>query len=123
MSTLAPRIAELAEQAEQLHQVLRRHCSTAQVHFTKAQNSFNTTLQHANIHPKAALYAGLVLVTFIWLVATFTRHLRTRARNQLSPPSTPNLEKRSPFKAPERPPGGTIIFFPTTTCHSQFHPN
>ncbi|KAF2031917.1 hypothetical protein EK21DRAFT_99437 [Setomelanomma holmii] len=58
-----------------------------------------------NLHPKAALYTGLLFVTCIWLAITVTRHFRTRTRNQITPPSTPNLEKRSPFKALDRPPG------------------
>lgn len=115
MLSLTPR---LAKHVGTLHQAVRQHCAELEraihLHCDKAQTNLNTALKHADIHPKAALYAGLLLVTCIWLSVTLTCHLRTRARNQVTPPDTPNLEKRSPFKAPDRPPGGTST---TTSSH------
>ncbi|KAF1832426.1 hypothetical protein BDW02DRAFT_554848 [Decorospora gaudefroyi] len=76
---------------------------TAQHHCTKAHSKLNTTLKNTGIQPKAALYAFLLFITFIWLIITITRYLRAHKQN--SRPNTPNLEKRSAFKAPERPLG------------------
>lgn len=101
MSNVATQIGERVE-------VVAR---TARYHWSRVQSKLHTTLQNANIPPKAALYAGLLLVTCVWFVATFTRHVR-KARRDSTQPSTPNLEKRSPFKAPDRPPGGKHLAYP-----------
>ncbi|KAH7080650.1 Alg9-like mannosyltransferase family-domain-containing protein [Paraphoma chrysanthemicola] len=106
MSTLTPRLAKHVDtlrEAARLHctefeRILRQHCHTAKFHL-------DPVLKHVNVHPKAALYASLLLFTCTWLLVTVTRRLRTRARSRITPPNTPNLEKRSPFKAPDRPPG------------------
>lgn len=100
MFTLSPR---LAEHVDQLDRTVRHHCSNAKVNLTV----LNKSVQDSNIEPKAILYAALLFGVCVWLAVTFTRHIRQRRRQALTPPSTPNLEKRSPFKAPDRPPGGT----------------
>jgi hypothetical protein len=102
MSTLADLGPRMAKHVEQLHHNVRVHCSTAQTHLIKAQTNLTNILQNANIPLKAVLYAILILITSTWLAITFIR----RRRSCLTPPNTPNLEKRSPFRAPDRPPGG-----------------
>lgn len=100
MFALTPRFAE---HAEQLNRAVRHHC-------TKAQTKLDQVMQHSDVHPRIILYAGLALVTCVWLAITVTHRIRPRKRQSITPPSTPNLEKRSPFKAPDRPPGGTTYF-------------
>lgn len=85
---------------------------TAQHQYSKAKTELYKTFNVAKLSPKAILYTGLVFVTCIWLTLAFTRHVRnTRRKNRANnsnnnEPSTPNLEKRSPFRAPDRPFGG-----------------
>jgi hypothetical protein len=100
MSALAPRIAQ---EVELLHRKIRHRYSTAHTQFIAAQVHFTTVFQRPDVRPKAALYTVLLLVTLFWLATTLTCYFRAR---RLTPPNTPNLEKRSPFKAPERPFGG-----------------
>jgi hypothetical protein len=87
-------------------QLVKRLAHTLHNHYTKTLAHLTTIFAHANIQPKAALYASLLFLTCVWLLFTTTRHLRRRRSN--SQPSTPNLEKRSPFKVPERAFGGKI---------------
>lgn len=93
-------VARLEERTRLAAQSARHYC-------TKAQGELRTVFRDATLSPKAALYTGLVIVTCIWLVIAFTRHVHARrARRNSTRPSTPNLEKRSPLRAPERPFGG-----------------
>ncbi|KAG9190157.1 alpha-1,2-mannosyltransferase [Alternaria panax] len=94
MTTL---VTHLEEQARCFARDAQHYCSTVQTQLT-------TSLKEANIQPKAALYAVLFFATFTWFAIALSRRLFTR-RHSTSRPSTPNLEKRSPFKAPDRPPG------------------
>ncbi|KAL6157445.1 hypothetical protein ACJQWK_06819 [Exserohilum turcicum] len=97
-------MAGLAARLEQHAGLVTR---TAQHQCSKAHAALTTALEDAHVSPKAALYAGLALATCLWLLLTWIRHVRrdrTR-RNSLTTPSTPNLEKTSPFRAPERPLG------------------
>jgi hypothetical protein len=119
MSSLAPHIAA---HARHLTREARHHC-------TKAQAEFKTILNDAAIQPRAALYAGLLFVTCVWLAIAVTQHMRNRKHNSAHP-NTPNLEKRSPFKAPDRPFGGNfdlsfLCQAPNTTSpvHYLSHPN
>jgi hypothetical protein len=114
MAKLVPRLAmqfgQLQQRAQQhyqqLHQAVHHHCHNLQTQYGKVQGNLSTGLRNNDVHPKAALYAVLVVVTTIWLAIATGRRLRARIRKRDTPPSTPNLEKRSPFKAPDRPPGG-----------------
>lgn len=81
----------------------------ARHHYSNAKTELYKAFDDAKLSPKAILYTGLVFVTCIWLTLSFTRHVRnTRRKNQANnnEPSTPNLEKRSPFRAPDRTFGG-----------------
>ncbi|KAF1939583.1 hypothetical protein EJ02DRAFT_504697 [Clathrospora elynae] len=95
MSTLGPRFAE---HARHLARTARHHCINVQA-------KINTAIQHVDINPKAALYAGLLFMTCVWLAITITNRMRHGKRNSTTRPNTPNLERRTPFKAAERPPG------------------
>jgi hypothetical protein len=88
---------------------VRRLARDAQHHYTNAHTKLNNLLQNTTIQPKPTLYSLLFLATFIWLAITTTRLLRTR-RPTTSRPNTPNLEKRTLGKAPERPFGGTSTY-------------
>jgi len=101
---------------EQLSQAIWQHCHKLQTVYTKAKTNFGTNIRDNDFHPKAALYAVLVIITTTWLAITLTRRLRDRKGD--TPPSTPNLEKRSPFKAPERPFGGITYPCLDTDGHS-----
>ncbi|CAN9411110.1 unnamed protein product [Alternaria sp. RS040] len=94
----------MSDLVTRLEEHTTRLARDAQHHCTTIQTQFNTLLKDANIQPKVALYAALFFATFTWLAITLSRLLLTR-RRPTSRPSTPNLEKRSPFKAPDRPPG------------------
>jgi hypothetical protein len=111
--------ARFVEQVEQLHQTIQHHCHTAQTQLSKAQAGLNTAVHDLDIHPKVAIYSGLFIVTIFWVASAITHQLRNRLRNRDASPNTPNLEKRSPFRAPDRPPGGTEIAFPPHPymCH------
>ena len=101
MSAMSDLVTRLEEHTTRLARDAQHRCTTI-------QTQFNTLLKDANIQPKAALYAALFFATFTWLAITLSRLLLSR-RRPTSRPSTPNLEKRSPFKAPDRPPGGMFI--------------
>lgn len=96
MSSLVLQITDGVEELQQ----------TIQHHFIKAQAMINGTLQLAKVQPDVAIYAGLSLATCVWLFIAVTSRLRKRIRQNITPPGTPNGEKRSQFKAPERPLGG-----------------
>lgn len=59
------------------------------------------------VRQKPLMFAGLAIVTAMWLAATLIVQLRTRMRQRDTPPSTPIIEKHSQAKATEREPGGT----------------
>ena len=93
-----------------LEEGTRLAAQTARHYCTQAQSELRTLLAEAKRSPKAALYTGLGFGAWGWRVAALIRHVRgRRARQNITQPSTPNLEKRSPFKAPERPFGGKHI--------------
>jgi hypothetical protein len=113
MSTLTPRFAE---HVEQFHNALRHHCSNVQLHSKDAYTNFHDYLQQANIHPKAVLYAGGLVITLVWLNVKLAQQYHTR--KDFTPPQTPtHVEKASPFKAPERLPGGNLFSY-TSLCQS-----
>ena len=101
MSAMSDLVTRFEEHTTRLARDAQHRCISI-------QTQFKTLLKDANIQPKAALYAALFFATFTWLAITLSRLLLTR-RHPTSQPSTPNLEKRSPFKAPDRPPGGMFI--------------
>ena len=84
---------------ERLVNIVQQQCYTAHARLQTAWHDEHT-------RKKLTLYAGLAVMTSVWLAVTLTRRLRTRKRQLTTPPSTPNLERRSPFQAPERKPGG-----------------
>ncbi|KAF2001420.1 hypothetical protein P154DRAFT_432939 [Amniculicola lignicola CBS 123094] len=63
----------------------------------------NTTLKEAYIDPKHVLYGLFIIITLAWTTSKITSYIRTR--KDQARPSTPNLEKQSPFKMPVRKPG------------------
>jgi hypothetical protein len=98
MSALLSRSSRHAEQAiEAVHQ----QCHTA---LTK----LHTAPQNGTIRPRHILYIALAGLTSVWLALNFITRLRRRTRQSTMRPSTPNLEKRSPFKAADREPGGML---------------
>ncbi|KAI4710377.1 hypothetical protein J4E89_004832 [Alternaria sp. Ai002NY15] len=94
---MAALITDLDEHARRLARDIQQHCTAAQNHLT-------SLLQNTNTQPKAALYSLLLFALFTYLAITLYTLLRARHPTP-SRPSTPNLEKRGPFKAPDRPPG------------------
>ena len=82
----------------------RRLARDIQQHSTDAQTRLNNVLKQTDIQPKAALYSLLLFALFTYLAITLYALLRAR-RPTPSRPSTPNLEKRGPFKTPDRPLG------------------
>jgi hypothetical protein len=64
-------------------------------------------MQKYDIDHKSFFYGALAVVTLAWIVSIVTR--RIRSQKSENRPSTPDVEKRSPFKAPQREPGGTVL--------------
>ncbi|KAH4287008.1 hypothetical protein HBH93_223890 [Parastagonospora nodorum] len=93
MADLIPRITH---RADQLHR-------TAKSYLNQAGTNISTYIRNANFEPKAFIYAALLLVAFTYLATKLTKTILSRRSSPA--PSTPTLEKRSPLKAPERPPG------------------
>ena len=112
MSAMSDLVTRFEEHTTRLARDAQHRCISI-------QTQFKTLLKDANIQPKAALYAALFFATFTWLAITLSRLLLAR-RRRTSRPSTPNLEKRSPFKAPDRPPGG--MFIPIKSISQSFFP-
>lgn len=96
MSAIIPRVME---HTRHVARIVQHHCG-------KVQEKLDRTLQIANTQPKAVLYSGLLAIVCVWFCVTIARRIRYRKRQFITPPSTPNLEKRTLFKAPDRPPGG-----------------
>ncbi|KAI4931429.1 hypothetical protein J4E85_004022 [Alternaria conjuncta] len=94
---MAALITDLDEHARRLARDMQQHC-------TIAQARLNNVLKQTDIQPKAALYSLLLFAAFTYLTIAVTNLIRARRQNNPRP-STPNLEKRSPFKTPDRPPG------------------
>ena len=84
---------------------VRRHCATAQAKLDATLQQANTTMQESDLEPKHLLYSVLALLTLAWTTSVLARRLFAR-KTPVSRPNTPDLEKRSPFKAPAREPGG-----------------
>jgi flagellar biosynthesis protein FlhB len=101
MSVMSTLVTQVEEHARRLARDVQHHCTNAQTHV-------KNVLRDANINSKAALYSVLLFVAFTYLSITIVRLVRIRRQNTARP-STPNLEKRSPFKAPDRPFGGKQI--------------
>lgn len=96
MSTLLARSRQHAEQAINAVQYWC-HTAFANVH---------TAWRDEDLRPRRVLYVALAVVASVWLAVKLLLQLRNRTRQSTTPPSTPNLEKRSPFRAAERKPGG-----------------
>lgn len=94
-------LSQSQKHAEQLVHTVQHQCHTALA-------SLQRTWEDRSARPKLLLYVGLTILASLWLGATLILRLRTRQRQLEKPPSTPDLEKRSPFKATERKPGGTL---------------
>ena len=74
----------------------------------RALAMLHTALQDKIIRPKHILYVALAGLTSVWLALNFISRFRNRTRQSTTRPSTPNLEKRSMFKAADREPGGML---------------
>lgn len=76
------------------------------------------TIQTMSFDARHLLYGLLVCVAILWFVVAAIRR-----RAGTTKPSTPELEKRSPFKAPPRPLGGKkpiyLLSYPVVTNHKQ----
>ncbi|KAI4671459.1 uncharacterized protein J4E88_009124 [Alternaria novae-zelandiae] len=94
---MAALINDLDEHAGRLARDIQQHC-------TNAQTRLNNVLKQTDIQPKAALYSLLLFAAFTYFTIAATNLIRARRQNNPRP-STPNLEKRGPFKTPDRPPG------------------
>jgi len=94
---MAALINDLDGHARRLARDIQQHC-------TNAQTRLNNILKQTDIQPKAALYSLLLFAAFTYFIVAVTNLIRARRQNNPRP-STPNLEKRSPFKTPDRPPG------------------
>jgi hypothetical protein len=102
MSHLYPRIEQ---SVEEIHHWVRRNCATAQTKLDATLRQANTSLNAAGIKPKHLLYGVLAVLTLAWATSVLVRRIFAR-KGRVSRPSSPDLEKRSPFKAPPREPGG-----------------
>jgi hypothetical protein len=89
--------ARVAERLGEAQHWARHNCNAS---------NLNATMQKHNIDPQTLLYGTLALLTLAWIVSRITRRILTR--KLASRPGTPDVEKRSPFKAPPREPGGKI---------------
>ncbi|KAI4678669.1 uncharacterized protein J4E84_008487 [Alternaria hordeiaustralica] len=94
---MAALINDLDGHARRLARDIQQHC-------TNAQTRLNNILKQTDIQPKAALYSLLLFAAFTYFTIAVTNLIRARRQNNPRP-STPNLEKRGPFKTPDRPPG------------------
>lgn len=99
---MASSFVQSRRHAEQLLDTLQHQYQTTQV-------KLNAAWQDTNTRPKLILLVVFVTTTSLWLAITLLRP-RTRKRQSTTPPSTPTLSTRSPFKAAERIPGGTRDF-------------
>jgi hypothetical protein len=92
---MASLLSRFEREAEEIQDWVRHNCNVAKL---------NTTYRKANLDERSLLYGALVGVAFVWVVSVVTRGIRARKANNR--PSTPDIEKRSPFRAQEREPGG-----------------
>jgi hypothetical protein len=112
MATIRPRLEQNLHHANLW---VRHNCNTAYAKLYEAMKSkglerklqsLNLALEDANIDPQHLLYGFFAFLAFWWAVSAGVRRLKSR--KQVTRPRTPDLEKRSPFKAPAREPGGTL---------------
>lgn len=82
-------------------EVVRHQCHTALA-------MLHTALRDKAYQPRHILYIVLAGLTSVWLAASLLSRARYQTRQSTTRPSTPNLEKRSPFKAADRKSGGTV---------------
>jgi|SRR5690242_1421889 len=80
---------------------IQQQCNTVSANFQRIWEDKSTGT-------KSKVYTGIVILASVWLAATLVFRLRSRQRRLNTIPSTPDLEKRSPFRAIERKPGGTL---------------
>ncbi|KAF9696465.1 hypothetical protein EKO04_005444 [Ascochyta lentis] len=74
-------------------------------HFHKGQAELKVAWKTPSVRSKLILYAGFIIIISLWLVVTLLNRLRVRKRLSTTPPSTPHLEKRLPFRVVDRTPG------------------
>lgn len=99
--------SRIEQSVQEVHRWMRLHCATAQTNLHATFRKANTALQSSEVDPKHLLYGILAILTLVWTTALLARRLLSRKR-PISGPATPDLEKRSPFKAPAREPGSTF---------------
>lgn len=92
---MAALLSRFEREAVEIQDWVRHNCNVAKL---------NTTYRKANLDERSLLYGAFLGVTLVWVISVVTRQIR--ARNANIQPGTPDLEKRSPFRAPEREPGG-----------------
>lgn len=112
MATIRPRLEQNLQDANLW---IRKNCHDAYVKLDEAMKSkkldeklqsLNATLEEANIDPQHLLYGLFAFITICWALSVGVRRLRSK--KEATRPNTPDLEKRSPFKAPAREPGGRV---------------
>jgi hypothetical protein len=91
---MATLLSRFEREAEEIQDWVRHNCNGAKL---------NATYRKANLDERSLLYGAFLGVTLVWMISVVTRRIRARKANIR--PGTPDLEKRSPFKAPEREPG------------------
>jgi hypothetical protein len=101
LEKMSAMLARSIRHAEQAIEAVHHQCHTVLA-------KFNTALQNETVRPRHTIYIALVGIMSMWLVLSFITRLRPRMRQSTTRPSTPNLEKRSPFKTVDREPGGTL---------------
>lgn len=94
--------ARLAGKLTETDDWIRHNCNVAKI---------DATIRNLDIQPQTLIYGVLAVVTLVWLASIVTRR-RIRSRKLSDRPSTPDIEKRSPFKAPAREPGGKLDISP-----------
>ena len=102
MSRLHPRVEQSMQEAQRW---IRRNCATARTKLDATLQQAHTTVQDSDIDPKHLLYGVLAVLTIAWATSLLARRLSARNKS-VARPRTPDLEKRSAFKAPAREPGG-----------------
>ncbi|KAF2787079.1 glycosyltransferase family 22 protein [Melanomma pulvis-pyrius CBS 109.77] len=91
MASLLPRFEH---KVDEVREWVRHNCNVA---------GLGSTYRMAHLDGRSLLYGALLGVTLAWVASIITR--RMRARKLAVRPGTPDLEKRSPFRAAEREPG------------------
>ncbi|KAF2711420.1 hypothetical protein K504DRAFT_453268 [Pleomassaria siparia CBS 279.74] len=89
----------ISQHVDKLHTRIRQHCNNANTKLT-------TTYRNAHVDSRSLVRGALLGIVLAWVISIAVQRMRARRkRDRNAVPRSPDLEKRSPFRAAEREPG------------------